>query len=190
MDGGRDVSESRQAPTSVTLPGPVELTMAELRTMPYTPELDDLERAGIHVDDWIWNPRWPESYRLRQDVNGGKPTSREVRLYRLILLRSFHRLFEGRCSGCGRFFRLRSLVLDHDHSTGYVRGALCASCNAADELAMPEMTPRQLVAEDGVLVRLYGSIGPWSLPKCCLCECPEHVGLPCEKEDAFGGTTS
>ncbi|MDE1821538.1 MAG: hypothetical protein KGI98_11925 [Euryarchaeota archaeon] len=129
--------------------------MAELRGLPYTPELKDLEKAGIRVEEWIWNPHWEESWRHRDEVNGGKPTAREVRLYRRRLTASFHRLFEGRCSGCGRFFRLRQLVLDHNHDTGLVRGAICYSCNTADELATPPLPPTEVVTEHGLLIRTF-----------------------------------
>lgn len=35
----------------------------------------------------------------------------------------------GRCAVCGSG---PSLVLDHDHGTGYVRGLLCVACNGAE----------------------------------------------------------
>lgn len=37
------------------------------------------------------------------------------------------RLQDGCCGICGR--RCDSLVVDHDHTSGFIRGLLCASCN-------------------------------------------------------------
>jgi hypothetical protein len=40
-----------------------------------------------------------------------------------------------RCAVCGR--SLRDGVVDHDHSTGWVRGFLCRSCNLREGHATP-----------------------------------------------------
>lgn len=38
-------------------------------------------------------------------------------------------LQEGRCAICGKFPDTRGLFVDHDHTTGKVRGLLCVKCN-------------------------------------------------------------
>ncbi|MFI5627592.1 endonuclease domain-containing protein [Nocardioides sp. NPDC051685] len=53
----------------------------------------------------------------------------EVITARQIMLRILSDLQRGQCAICDR---PRRLVLDHDHVTGLVRGALCSACNAAE----------------------------------------------------------
>lgn len=36
----------------------------------------------------------------------------------------------GKCAICGKVPGRRNLALDHDHSTGKIRGLLCTQCNA------------------------------------------------------------
>lgn len=36
---------------------------------------------------------------------------------------------EGKCCICKRFFLRKNLVVDHNHTTGKVRGLLCSPCN-------------------------------------------------------------
>lgn len=41
----------------------------------------------------------------------------------------------GRCAVCGQWFAeypKRDIVVDHDHVTGVIRGALCRNCNRAE----------------------------------------------------------
>ncbi len=169
-----------------------ELTLTELRELPYSPKsLRDLRLVGMSPSTSV--ARWPEfSVSARQEDS--RPTSKEIRRYRRRLAFLFSGLYGGRCSGCGRFTLLREMVLDHDHSTGKVRGALCVSCNNEDALAAAAPPPQEILAEHGLLIRIFEpmptSPGQWELPKCCLCEGPEHLGTPCEKEGEGGQTSS
>jgi hypothetical protein len=53
---------------------------------------------------------------------------REIADYRQRLLTQQ----QGRCALCGDTIRAGEAVLDHDHSTGYVRGVLHRGCNALE----------------------------------------------------------
>ena len=67
--------------------------------------------------------------------------NRNIQLYQKygILLEDYERILEeqeGRCAICGMKAehnvingRLKSLHVDHDHSTGTIRGILCSNCN-------------------------------------------------------------
>ncbi len=184
------------APTSATRFPPLrsaeELTLAELRELPYSPtSLRVLQLVGMPPSTTV--ARWPDfnSTARRED---SRPTSKEIRRYRRRLVFLFSGFYGGRCSGCGRFAPLREMVLDHDHSTGKVRGALCVSCNNEDALAEAAPAPREIVTEHGLLIRLFEpadtSPGRWELPNCCRCEAPEHLGTPCEKEGEGGRISS
>lgn len=183
------------APASATRFPPLraaeELTLAELRELPYSPKsLRTLRLVGMSPSTTI--VRWP-SFTANDRNEDSRPTSKEIRHYRLRLVFLFSSLYGGRCAGCGRFTPLREMVLDHDHATGNVRGALCVSCNNADELAGPETLPRDVVTEHGLLIRVYEpeeAAREWALPDCCLCGGQEHVGLPCGKEVGSGRTSS
>ncbi len=169
-----------------------ELTLAELRELPYSPKsLRDLRLVGMSPSTAV--ARWPEfSVSARQEDS--RPTSKEIRRYRRRLAFLFSGLYGGRCSGCGRLTPLREMVLDHHHSTGKVRGALCVSCNNEDALAEPAPGLREIVTEHGLLIRLFEPTdvcpGRWELPKCCPCEGSEHLGTPCEREGDGGRTSS
>lgn len=171
----------RSAPTAFL--EPVELTMSEIRELPYSPTLEDLERVGIHVDDWIYNSHWPEEWRLRTAVNGGIPTDREATAYRWRIVAMCHRQFLGCCPGCGRKTWRREMVLDHDHRTGKIRGALCKPCNARDELARP-LVRRRLEELRGLGLRVTIFEPPattsWILPPCCRCGKEFHLGTECQ----------
>ena len=70
---------------------------------------------------------------------------REIADYRQRLLTQQ----QGRCALCGDTITAGEAVLDHDHSTGYVRGVLHRGCNALEGQivnAMPRnrMTPQRL----------------------------------------------
>ena len=184
------------APCSATRFPPLrsaeELTLAELRKLPYSPRsLGILRLVGMSPSTTV--ARWPvfNSSERRED---SRPTSKEIRCYRRRLVFLFSEHYGGRCSGCGRFTPLREMVLDHDHSTGKVRGALCVSCNNEDALAEAAPAPRGIITEHGLLIRVFEPAGansqPWTLPTCCLCEEPEHLGTRCEKEGEGGRTSS
>ncbi|UUV32283.1 endonuclease VII domain-containing protein [Amycolatopsis roodepoortensis] len=49
---------------------------------------------------------------------------------RWVLLRLLAHLQDGRCASCGT--TPERLVLDHDHESGLIRGALCDGCNGAE----------------------------------------------------------
>ncbi len=184
------------APTSATRFPPLrsaeELTLAELRELPYSPtSLRTLQLVGMSPSTMV--ARWPafNSSERRED---SRPTSKEIRRYRRRLVFLFSGLYGGRCSGCGRFTPLREMVLDHDHSTGMVRGALCVSCNNEDALAEAAPTPREMITEHGLLIRIFEptDVSPrrWEPSTCCLCGGPEHFGTPCETEGEGGRTSS
>ena len=49
-------------------------------------------------------------------------------------IEEYDRLFDeqdGVCAICGRTNGNKRLAVDHDHTTGWVRGLLCHSCNVA-----------------------------------------------------------
>ena len=184
------------APTSATQFPPLRsaegLTLAELRELPYSPRsLGVLRLVGMSPSTTV--ARWPD-FHLSTRREDSRPTSKEIRRYRRCLVFLFSGLYGGRCSGCGRFTPLREMVLDHDHSTGKVRGALCVSCNNEDALAEAAPAPREIIAEHGLLIRVFEPTdtnpGRWELPNCCLCEGPEHFGIPCENGGEGGRTSS
>ncbi len=127
-----------------------ELTLAEIRRLRYDPTMEDLATAGVRAPPMLWNSRTAK-WRRREYVNGGAPTKHEARIYRLRLVGALQRLFNGCCMGCGRLTYRRDLVLDHDHDTGLVRGALCNQCNLADELAAKAPTVAKVPYEPIVL---------------------------------------
>ena len=179
------VSAPRTTPPPAPFLEPIDLTMDEIRELPYTPALEDLERVGIRVDGWIYNSHWPEEWRLRKDVNGGVPTDREVTTYRWRIIAMCHRQFLGCCPGCGRKTWRRELVLDHDHRTGKVRGALCKPCNTRDELARPSIRRHLEELRDlGLRVTTFEPTGAssWVLPRCHLCGAEFHLGTGCRGE--------
>lgn len=184
------------APLSATRFPPLrsaeELTLTELRELPYSPKsIGVLRLVGMSPSTTV--ARWPD-FHVSTRREDSRPTSKEIRRYRRRLVFLFSEHYGGRCSGCGRFTPLREMVLDHDHSTGKVRGALCMSCNNEDALAEAAPALREIVTEHGLLIRVFEPAGanaePWTLPTCCLCEGPEHLGTPCETEGEGGRTSS
>lgn len=71
-----------------------------------------------------------EKERLRKERNHERYVERTYALapgeYKALLKRQ-----GGRCAICRKVPRKRNLAVDHDHSTGKVRGLLCYMCNSA-----------------------------------------------------------
>lgn len=83
------------------------------------------------------NPEYKEykrAYNSRPDVRA-KRRERQIRQYGLTS-ETYTKLFEeqkGVCAICKRLSKGRALAVDHDHTTGDVRGLLCTACNVALE---------------------------------------------------------
>lgn len=108
-------------------------------------ELDRRRRARLAERDpacWAWATR-PE---------GADPHRR------------LHDWHDGRCAVCG--YRA-SLVTDHDHETGLVRGLLCRNCNAAephDDGLFEKYRDRSPASILGVSIRYHDPFNGWAQP--------------------------
>lgn len=71
--------------------------------------------------------------------------------YRLDLpnLAAMHKAQKGRCAACGT--KSKNLAVDHDHTTGHVRGLLCGDCNLA--VSFVHDSPRRAFAIGAYLRR-------------------------------------
>lgn len=78
----------------------------------------------------------PEYYRKYRQKYGQAKKSRSLLRKYGISIRGYNDLFdlqEGKCAVCGTHQSVLSgkLVIDHDHTTGKLRGLLCTTCNTA-----------------------------------------------------------
>jgi hypothetical protein len=73
-------------------------------------------------------------------------TQREIADYRLQLLQAQ----KGLCALCGEAILPGSAVLDHDHSTGHIRGVLHRGCNALEGQIVNSL-PRNQITEAQLL---------------------------------------
>jgi hypothetical protein len=101
-----------------------------------------------------WNPAcWTWNVRNLGHLRRANPLEIEKKAERA--LRKWH---AGRCAMCGE---VASLVTDHDHKTGLVRGLLCHQCNVSEGVQPGADTPlgryraRSPAAILGVTVRYF-----------------------------------
>lgn len=74
----------------------------------------------------------PPEYEAALAEQGMVRTAGRARFYGLTLsdIKQLYEQQEHRCAICRRAYVADSLVIDHDHETGAVRGLLCMNCNS------------------------------------------------------------
>lgn len=107
------------------------------------------------------DPEYAEKVRNRdRNRKDGKARRKNTHLKSAygITLKEYTEMYKqvgGKCAICGNVFE--SLVVDHDHGTGEVRGLLCSPCNVG--LGMFKDNPDYLVGAI-VYLRNKGSLVP------------------------------
>ena len=128
-----------------------------------------LERSTFECDD-CFEGGWEEIRSLlrrrpslTERIGRGKTEPRTIAALRVRLkkyglsARDYERLLnrhQGRCGICEMEMPEASLVIDHDHKTGTVRGLLCGGCNAG--LGMFKDSPSSLTRAAEYLRRRRG----------------------------------
>ena len=80
-------------------------------------EPDDIESSDLPYVPYI-----PEKFKKKIIAESTREYSQKIRIFK-------ESIKNGKCEACDKEFENKDLVIDHEHSSGKIRGILCNNCN-------------------------------------------------------------